>query len=82
MSTAGYTETFTEDGVELVAEFEVEPAQDGGMIDPSYPAHVYDLAITIDDKLVKPEDVDEDGFDYTELYKEIEKKLNLNMASR
>lgn len=80
--TTEYSEMVKVEGVEYKADFEVEPAQRGGMTDPSYPAHVYDLTLSLDGKLIKPHDVDEDGFDFTEVYGDVEKQLNANMARR
>ena len=74
--TTQYNDTFTVDGIEYECFFEVEPAQRGGMIDPSWDAHCYDLVITLNGAEIKPDDLDEDGFDYTELYSDIEKLIN------
>jgi hypothetical protein len=82
MSTASYSDTVKIENIEYEAEFEVEPAQRGGMTDPSHDAHIYDLAVMLDGKLIKPEDIDSDGFDHTELYSDVEKVLNANMVRR
>jgi hypothetical protein len=75
-----HSESVKIDGVEYEVQFEVEPAQKGGMIDESWDAHVIELVLLIDGKAVRPEDLDEDGFDHTGLYSDIEKQLNLKMA--
>lgn len=75
-NTASHSDTFKVDGIEYECFFEIEPAQRGGMIDPSWDAHCYDLVITLDGNLIDTEDLDEDGCDYTCLYSNIEKLIN------
>ena len=70
------------DGVEYEAQFEVEPAQKGGMVDPSWDSHVYDLSIAINGKIINPNDLDKEGFDYTDIYSDIEKQLNKKLLER
>ena len=80
--TTEYSEMVKVEGIEYKANFEVEPAQDGGETDPSWHAHVYDLTLSLDSKLIKPHDEDEDGCDFTEIYVEVENQLNAKLARR
>ena len=62
--TPSHSDTFEIDDIEYECFFEIEPAQRGGMIDPSWDAHCYDLVVTLDGNLIEPGDLDEEGFDY------------------
>ena len=75
-NTTQYSDTFTVDGIEYECFFEVEPAQRGGMIDPSYDAHCYDLVITLEGNLIEPYDLHKDNHEVVELYADIEKQIN------
>lgn len=67
------------DGIEYDVEFEVEPAQKGGMVDPSWDAYVYDLAVYLDDGQDGKSYISEDEI---ELYSDIEKQLNKKLLER
>jgi hypothetical protein len=71
-----YTDVVAVNGIDYECHFEIEPSQRGGMIDPSWDAHCYDLAITLNGADIKPGDVDILGFDNSELYSAIEKEID------
>ena len=75
-----HSESVKIEGVEYEVEFEVEPAQNGGMIDPSWDAYVFEVVVFIDGKLLDFDGTDEDGLLNSEIYYDIEKQLNLKMA--
>jgi len=70
------------DGIEYEVEFEVEAAQNGGMFATSWDAHIYDLAISQNGKVINPEDLDDDGYDHTDLYSDMEKMMNKKLLER
>ena len=80
--TPSHSDTFEIDDIEYECFFEIEPAQRGGMIDPSWDAHCYDLVVTLDGNLIETDDLDEEGFDYTCLYSDIEKLIDGKIGSR
>ena len=52
-----HSDTVTLDGVTYEVDFDIEPAQYGGMEDPSWPAHSDDLVVTCGGESVEDEGV-------------------------
>ena len=67
------------DGIEYEVEFEVEPAQKGGWEDESWPAHVCELSIYLDDGADGKSYISEDEI---EIYSSIDKLLNKKLLER
>ena len=50
-------DTIKLDGIEYDVEYCIEPEQRGGMTDPSWPAHAFDLGITLNGKIIDDEEI-------------------------